>query len=105
MFVWSMSVTTASTVTAELIARSLRAAASALGRLPATSASSKRICRWRLCVSMKSRSTIRTCPTPARTRWLASTVPSAPQPQIVTREAISLRWPGSPSAGKRTWRL
>ena len=42
-----------------LISRSFRAAASALGRLSRTSCSSKRIWRWRLWVSMKSRSTIR----------------------------------------------
>jgi len=42
---------------------------------------------------------------PARTRWLASTVPSARKPQIVTRESINLRWPASPSCGKRTCRL
>ena len=93
MFVWSMSVTTGSTVTVLLIARSFRAAASALGRLSATSCSSKRIWRWRLWVSMKSRSTIRTRPTPARTRWFASTVPSAPQPQIVTRLSRSFSGP------------
>ncbi len=54
---------------------------------------------------MKSRSTIRTEPTPARTRWFARTVPRAPQPQIVTFEAINFRWPASPSEWKRIWRL
>ena len=39
---------------------------------------------------MKSRSMIRIGPTPARARWLASTVPSAPQPQSVTRLSSKL---------------
>ena len=59
---WSRSVTTGSTVIVLLIARSLRAAASALGRFSATSSSSNRIWRWRLWVSMKSRSMIRIDP-------------------------------------------
>ncbi len=63
-----MSVTTGSTVIELLIARSLRAAASALGRFWATSSSSNKTWRWRLWVSMKSRSMIRMNPTPARAR-------------------------------------
>src|SRR3954471_18041130 len=100
-----MSVTTGSTWTEELMAPSLRAAASALGRFSATSCSSKRTCRCRLCVSMKSRSTRRRWPTPARTRALASTVPRAPQPHNVTWLSSSRRWPASPMPPKRICRL
>ena len=52
----STSTMTGSTWTRELMAASLRAAASALGNSSATSCSSKSTCRWRLLVSMKSRS-------------------------------------------------
>src|SRR5262249_47737637 len=105
MLVRSMSATTGSTWTDELIAPSLRAAASALGRFSATSCSSNSTCRCRLCVSIKSRSTRRRWPTPARTRALASTVPRAPQPHRVTWLSSSRRWPASPMPPKRICRL
>ena len=100
MLVRSMSATIGSIVTDELICRSLIAAASALGRLFATSDSSNSTCRWRFDGSTKSRSMTRTKPTPARTRVFASTVPSAPQPQRVTRRRQQLLLPGLAQAGE-----
>src|SRR5580704_11245552 len=43
---------------------------------------------------------IRIVPTPARASREASTEPVAPQPTIVMREAVSLRWPSTPTPGK-----
>ena len=56
-----------------------------------TSSSLKRVCRWRLSYSTKSRSQIRIRPTPARTIVSANTLPKAPQPIKVTFDASSLR--------------
>jgi|SRR5579863_2247272 hypothetical protein len=47
---------------------------------------------------------MRIVPTPARARREASAEPVAPQPTIVTLEAMSLRWPSTPIPRKSTCR-
>src|SRR3989442_5526524 len=88
----------------ELIARRRAAAASAFGRSEAASVSSKRIWRWRFVGSTKSRSTIRTRPTPARARISAIVQPSAPHPAMRALPCPIRLCPSSPISWKRTWR-
>ena len=76
------SATMPSTDTLELMDRSLRSAATALGRASRASASSNRVWRCRFEGSTKSRSMMRMRPTPARTSKLAVAAPIAPQPTI-----------------------
>src|SRR4051812_39179904 len=76
----------------------------AFGKPSATSFSSYNTCRCRLLSSRKSRSTIRTKPTPARTSVSATTEPSAPQPQTSARALPKWLWPSSPKGAKRAWR-
>ena len=68
----------------------------AFGKPSATSCSSYSTCRCRLLSSRKSRSTIRTKPTPARTSVSATTEPNAPHPQTSARALPNCRWPSSP---------
>ena len=104
MLLLSASATIPSTCTSELIWRSFRSAATALGRLSFASASSKSIWRWRFDSSTKSRSTMRTVPTPARTKALACAVPNAPQPRITTFDCSSFSCPSAPMGEKRICR-
>jgi len=93
------SVTAASTWISELASRSLWAATSALGRK--RSLSWKRICRWRLEVSMisrsmRSRSMRVRSPTPARASQPAMTEPVAPTPTTATLRVRSRASAGAP---------
>jgi hypothetical protein len=84
--------------------RSLRSAATAFGRAPRASDSSKSVCRCKFEGSTKSRSMILMLPTPARTRRLAAAAPIAPQPTMAAREASNRCCPCGPIPAKSIWR-
>ena len=90
--------------TSEFAARSFSAAAAALGRISRASVSSKSTWRCKLLSSTRSRSMIRTRPTPARTSSVACMQPRPPQPTTTTVASIRARWPLAARPPNRTWR-
>src|SRR5713101_6987318 len=98
------SATTPAICISEFNSCSLRSAATAFGRDARASFSSKRACRCRFEGSTKSRSMIRSRPTPARASSCAAEAPIAPQPTMTALAARSFFCPSSPMLEKRIWR-